>query len=421
MIETDLPGDESPTLTDGILAAVDPARARDGIQRVLHAIRCHLGMNVGFLTEFIGPNRVFRYVDTDTVSLPLKIGQSLSLEQGYCLKVVQGRLPTLIVDTHDEPAALAIPETGTIPIGSHLSVPIRLRDGTVYGTFCCFSFEPRPSLNERDLAFFSTIADLVASQIDDQIATTRSLRAKADAIQAVIAEGGLDTVFQPIHRLEDRSIAAFECLTRFPKAPFKPVVEWFQDAVAVGCGLELEFAALESSVARLKAWPAPITASLNMSPRALLARDLAPILDGIDLGRIVVEITEHEQVFDYPRLNQVLDGLRARGLRVAIDDAGAGYSSLRHILLLRPDIIKLDLSLVRDIDRDADRQALADALTLYCRRSGIAIVAEGIETEAEFATLRRMGIELGQGYLLSRPGPLATWSDAAGHQKARSF
>jgi EAL domain-containing protein (putative c-di-GMP-specific phosphodiesterase class I) len=123
-------------------------------------------------------------------------------------------------------------------------------------------------------------------------------------------------------------------------------------------------------------------------------------------GRIVVEITEHERVEDYALLGSALDHLRMLGARIAIDDAGAGFASLRHTLQLSPDIIKVDISLTRDIDKDRAKRALASALISFADEMGMSIVAEGIETKTELATLLELGVPFGQGFYLAKPAPL---------------
>lgn len=142
------------------------ATARENIQRALHMIRRHLGMDVAFVSEFIGDWRYMHYVDSLRGS-PVAIGDKIALQDGYCRKIVEGRLPELIVDTADVPEAMAMPDTLAIPIGAHISVPIRLAGGELFGTFCCFNFVPRPDLRGRDLDALRKVADEVAKQIDD--------------------------------------------------------------------------------------------------------------------------------------------------------------------------------------------------------------------------------------------------------------
>ena len=120
----------------------------------------------------------------------------------------------------------------------------------------------------------------------------------------------------------------------------------------------------------------------------------------------MIEITEHAPVADYDALAQAIRPLRAHGVRLAVDDAGAGFASLRHILRLSPDVIKLDRALTAEIDSDAPREALAAALILFASRIGSTVVAEGIEREEELRTLRNLGVLYGQGYYLARPLPV---------------
>jgi EAL domain-containing protein (putative c-di-GMP-specific phosphodiesterase class I) len=121
----------------------------------------------------------------------------------------------------------------------------------------------------------------------------------------------------------------------------------------------------------------------------------------------VAEVTEHARISDYGKLDRALAPLRRRGMRLAVDDAGAGFASLRHILRLNPDFIKLDRTLIDQIDRDRSKQALAAGLISFADKSGATIIAEGIERAAEVKTLVDLGVSYGQGYYLARPGPLS--------------
>lgn len=146
--------------------------------------------------------------------------------------------------------------------------------------------------------------------------------------------------------------------------------------------------------------------SLNVSPETLASGALEPLLDGVPGDRLIFELTEHAPVADYEPLRKAVDNLRKRGVRIAVDDAGAGFASLQHILKLAPDMIKLDLALTRDIDDDPVRRALAAALVAFAGETGAKIVAEGIETSREQETLSKLGINIGQGFHLARPRPL---------------
>jgi GAF domain-containing protein len=124
-------------------------------------------MDVAFISEFIGDWRYMHYVDSLREPAPISVGEQISLQDGYCRKIVEGRLPELIVSTADVPDAMASPDTASMPIGAHISVPLRLSNGALFGTFCCFSFNARRDLSERDLEAVRTVAREVARQIDN--------------------------------------------------------------------------------------------------------------------------------------------------------------------------------------------------------------------------------------------------------------
>jgi hypothetical protein len=145
---------------------------------------------------------------------------------------------------------------------------------------------------------------------------------------------------------------------------------------------------------------------VNVSPASLASTHMQKALLDYDSDLLVVEITEHAVVEDYDVLDHDLGALREHGTRVAVDDAGAGFASLQHVLRLRPEVIKLDMGLIRDIDADPVRQALVQSMVTFGRSMGSRVLAEGIESPAELDTLYGLGVDLGQGYLLARPGSL---------------
>src|SRR5690242_5067605 len=158
--------------------------------------------------------------------------------------------------------------------------------------------------------------------------------------------------------LNDMGVIGFECLSRFDAEPRQGPDFWFAEAASVGLGTELELGVIRRALRALEQLPKPIFVSCNVSPQLLLEGRLQHELDARAAHRLVLEITEHETVKEYERLVSVLEPLRRTGVRVAIDDAGAGYSTFRHIVRLNPDVIKLDLRLTRDIDQDPARRAL---------------------------------------------------------------
>jgi len=383
------------------------AAGDDVVQRALEAVRTHLGLQVAYVSEFVGNETVFRHVDAPGLAHLIKPGDSKSLDDVYCRHILAGRLPELIADTADVPLAMAMPITHAVPIGTHVSVPLRMSDGEIYGMFCCLGPFADKSLNNRDLGMMRAFADITAYEIEKQRDAGRVHREKEARIEAVVAHGGIGIVYQPIWSLADNRPIGFESLSRFTAQPVRPPDQWFGEAADVGRGVELELLAIRHALANISAFPEDVYVSVNAASATVLSPQLAELLDGRPLDRIVLEITEHDCIDDFEALEEALAPLRARGLRVAVDDAGAGHSGLQQILKMRPDLIKLDRSLIEGIGEDPGRRALAAALTMFARETGSRLIAEGVETETELAMLRALGMEKVQGYLLGRPVPLA--------------
>lgn len=386
---------------DGHPSGPDPV-----INKTLEIIRTHLGMDVAYVSEFVGDRTVFRNVDAPGLEHLIKPGDSMPLSAVYCPHTLEGKLPQLIPDTSVEPTAVALPITAAVPIGKHISVPIRLSDGTVYGMFCCLGKEADLSLNDRDVKMMAAFAEMAGFEIDRAYASRRRLDEESALVREAIARNRISTVFQPIFHLPTARPIGVEALSRFAGPPDRSPDIWFKAAAEAGLGTELELAAVRLALPALDSIPGDAYVAVNVSPETILDSRLAEGLEVHDPARIVLEVTEHASIPDYDQLKKALAPLRARGLRLAIDDAGAGYSSLQHILQLGPDLIKLDMTLTRDIDSDRARRALAVALIQFARQTSCRIIAEGIETEGELATLREIGVEKAQGYALQRPAPL---------------
>lgn len=388
--------------TNGVASLASTANGVDGI---LRAVRTHLRMDVAFVAQFRATDRLFTHVDASGAS-PIACGDALNLESGYCKRVVEGRLPELIPDAGALPETAALPETRAIPIGSHISVPIRLRDGSLYGTFCCFSFAPDPLLNERDLQMMHAIADVIADQIDRDLQASREQQRRRGHLEQALLRGDPHIVYQPIFNLQTGHVVALESLSRFATEPPRPPDAWFAEASELGLGPRLESLAANRALGSLDKLPPGVGIAVNVSPATLLSGSFADLLSAHDLTRLTLEITEHASISDYDQLLMGLAPYRALGLKISVDDAGAGYASMRHILNLEPDSVKLDISLTRRIDQDRKRRALAAALIAFAEEASLTIIAEGVETAAELAVLRQLGVDQAQGYYLSRPGVL---------------
>jgi len=244
----------------------------------------------------------------------------------------------------------------------------------------------------------------LSSQLRREEIELQHSQARAAEIHRFATGEGLAIHVQPIMDLRTRQPVGYEALARFRSLPPRPPDAWFAEAAALELGTHLELATIERALAVLPAIPADTYLSLNCSHRTVRSPALAALL-APHAARIVVEITEHEPVDDYEEIALALQPLRALGVRIAIDDAGAGYASLRHTLALNPDIVKVDISLTRAIDTDRARRALASALISFADEMDMTIVAEGIETEAELRTLTDLGVRYGQGFHLAEPAP----------------
>lgn len=171
----------------------------------------------------------------------------------------------------------------------------------------------------------------------------------------------------------------------------------------MGLGPDLEIETLTTALGGLDLFPNHMFLALNVSPDILLDQRFSPLLEGVDAKRLVLELTEHTAVDDYRPLMTALRPLRDRGARLAIDDVGAGYANMQHILSLRPDILKIDASLTNNIHVCPSRAALLAGLVQFARTFDTRIVAEGIEVAPQLDRLRELGVDYGQGYLLGRP------------------
>jgi EAL domain-containing protein (putative c-di-GMP-specific phosphodiesterase class I)/DNA-binding response OmpR family regulator len=295
---------------------------------------------------------------------------------------------------HLEPTAMAvIPlQTSRGQLGV-LSAATAVADGTAY-------------LAER-LPILESFGAIASALLARGILERHERGAIRRELEEIVSEGEFSPVFQPVVDLGSGAIVGFEALTRFADGT-RPDRR-FADAAAVGLGAKLELATLAAALEASAPLPKGAWLSLNVSPALLLqAQPLGRTLAGVE-RQLVLEITEHVAIEDYVAFRSSVAAL-AEGLRYAVDDAGAGFSSFRHILELRPDFVKLDIAMVRDIDRDHVRQALVAGIVYFARTSGCRIVAEGVERSGERSTLRELGVEFGQGFLMGRPSTADTWT-----------
>jgi EAL domain-containing protein (putative c-di-GMP-specific phosphodiesterase class I) len=258
---------------------------------------------------------------------------------------------------------------------------------------------------QRLCAALTSESDELASRRDVDRVAERASADKRERVRAVLAAGdSLTMAYQPVLDLDEGVVVGVEALARF--ADGRAPTAWFAEAHEVGLGPELELLAITLALNEV---PATGHLSLNVSPAALGRADLLiRLCEASDAPeRLVLEITEHAVVEDYDLLVRRLEPLRRLGVRIAVDDAGSGFASLRHILAVHPDVVKLDRTLVSSIHLDPARRALATSLIGFASSIGADLVAEGVELADELAACRQLGIRFGQGFLLGRPEPRA--------------
>ena len=247
-------------------------------------------------------------------------------------------------------------------------------------------------------------AAVVALHLGARLTDALSLRQRREAVLLTLTDQAFWPVFQPIVRLGDGGLIGYEALTRFRDGV--PPDQRLADAAEVGLGADMELAMLAAAIESSVGLKGEVWLSVNVSPAVLVERnaELARLMDDAP-HPLVVELTEHNPIDDYAVARAALARLGSK-VRLSVDDAGAGFASLRHVIDLRPQFLKLDRSWVTGIEHDDGRQALVAGLVGFATRTGTDMIAEGIETTEERRMLEQLRVPYGQGYLLGRPEPL---------------
>jgi EAL domain-containing protein (putative c-di-GMP-specific phosphodiesterase class I) len=380
------------------------------IQRYLAEVRRQLGMDVAYVAELRDGQRVFRFVEGDSLPESIRVGASDPAEETYAQRVADGRLEGVVRAAAEDDRLRDLRETREAGVGAFVGAPLRLSDGRPYGAVCAFSSQPA-LLGENGAKFLESFGQLISAQLEHIEGDWDDLRLQIERIDGVLQAGSVAMVFQPILDIRTRALVGVEGLARFPVEPQRPPNVWFDEAWTVGRGVDLELAAVAAALANLKHLPPEAFLSVNVSPETISSPRMDVALVGLPSERIILEFPERAPVSDHYALTQAVARLRANGVRLAVDDAGAGFEDLSNILELTPDIIKFDVALTRDVDSDPVRHSLASSLVAFAQQLDSVVVAEGIETEGELNTLKEIGFGFGQGYHLGRPGPLPLAGD----------
>ncbi len=286
---------------------------------------------------------------------------------------------------------------GPIVHGDHVDGLLAI--GTRQDAFAQALVEKMPAL----VSFSTASSALLAERLHER---RRVVELRA-SLGALLGAAAFHPVFQPIVDLESREVVGYEALTRFDSGQQPDLC--FADAWSVGLGPDLEIATLATAVTASRLLPPGRWLNLNISPRLLTDSEQLDALLCAAERPIVLEITEHVVIDDYGAVREAIHA-PGRNVRLAVDDAGVGVANFNHIIELRPDFVKLDIGVVRHVNADTGRQAMVVAMRHFARTSGCRLVAEGVETEEEAATLRSLGVEFGQGYLYGRPEPPEAWA-----------
>jgi len=376
------------------------------VAEALYAVRSHLKMQVAFVVEAVGDTAIVRYVSgADDFAGILYPGTMHPLRDMIFPYVLSGDVPALIPDAAEYPMLDDLQLCRDLNVGAFITVPMYREDGRLYGVLSCISHTPTPCLNARDLDVVGLFADLAQHAINKKAADRKTKQVLEKQMDGLIHDGGLNIYLQPIVSLSNQRVRAVEALSRF-NAPGNESVEWwFAQASRANMQVALEVAAIERAMDILPDLPHPIYLSVNVSPTTLAAPAFMMALHHAPPDRLIVELTEHQEIADTADLMRTLDQLRRRRIGIAIDDVGAGYSGLSTILRLKPNVMKLDRSLVMDIQDDMAKQSLTSALVYFATQEKSFLIAEGVEKLAEHETLHKLGVRLGQGFLYARPAP----------------
>ncbi|MBM6550796.1 EAL domain-containing protein [Marinomonas ostreistagni] len=384
----------------------DAESQRDDIDTLVESIRQHLGMEIAFISRFKDGYREFTHINSHPeCSLDIPVGHKDPSDTTYCQKICDKEIPAIIPNTQAHPITRNMAVTEALNIGSYIGVPITFSDDRVYGTLCCFSTTPDESLSHKDLSILTLFAQFASRNLEADLLKLEQSETTREAIFTLLQEEALGIALQPIYDSRKAAIVGYECLSRFRTDPYQPPNYWFAQAHEAGVGELLELYSIELSLALLNFIPEDRYLAINISPTFLNSQGLFDLLEHQPLERLVLEVTEREVIEDYAAFRESFAPLRAKGMRLAVDDAGAGFASFQHILELQADIIKLDRSLISNIDQDRSRRALVAALIGFAKETNCVVLGEGVEKQAEMHILEQLGVHVMQGYFFSRPVP----------------
>jgi PAS domain S-box-containing protein len=395
----------SAVLTESLQSIPDGAGVKEAAQVICDQLATLPFVDTATVQAFLGARDVQNIAQNAPVGYPVPVGTFLPPIRAALVRE-QAAVGPWAEYVSEDPADGWMPGTissglkalafGPIGHGDHVAGVLAL--GTLDERFARTLVEKMPGI----VSFSTTLSALLAARLNG-MHRQAELR---DGLAAVLASAAFHPVFQPIVDLGGGEVVGYEALTRFDSGQRPDLC--FADAWSVGLGPEMELATLEAAVKAGKLLPPGVWLNLNVSPRLLADPErLRPVLWGA--GRpLVLEVTEHDVIEDYEMVRNAIASL-GRDIRLAVDDAGAGVANFGHIIDLRPDFVKLDISLVRRVNANLGRQAMVVGMRHFSRTAGCRLIAEGVETMEEARTLTALGVEFAQGYHFGYPEPVERW------------
>lgn len=354
---------------------------------MVELVRRELGLNVAFISEIEGDRRTFRALVSD-VDLPIEIGFNEPYEGTYCEMITSGRLEEVVPDTSRDPLTVDAFHTSYLGIGAYVGVPMMRRSGELFGTLCAFSRKPRPDLSPAQAEVLRATAVLIMRLIEVEEEVDGRLRDLAATVdEALDANTRIDLL--PVIEVATGAVVGQEAVARFGDGvPFR---RRLAEARELGRGVELELSVLTQTLAAVEDSTAPVV-STSLSAEALRDPAFQALISAMPPSRLMLRFDVDEKIDDYEELTSLLQPLRLLGARVAVDRVGDGSADLRHILLLSPDVIRIDASLVQGLAEDPSRRVLVESIATLAAKIEADAVALGVSSDQDLAWMEELGI-----------------------------
>ncbi len=369
---------------------------------MLEALRVRLDMDVAFVSRQIGTtHRIFTHVAARGAA-GLTSGDHNPNENSLCWLVIEGKLPERVIDTSLYENAACLPVVDQLNVRSHFSVPLRRRDGRVHGSLCCFSYRPRPDIDELDMQMLRGLAAIISQQIESRIELEERCEDAAREIERLIIDDDIAIIHQPIYDLSDWHLIGYECLMRQKAQPERSPLELLERARSAGRTLELELHVARKALSTLDPAHPEHVFAINVSPATLSSPALLALIPEGWETRLVIELNQQETALQRSAVKEAIETVKSRAW-VAVNGAGASLAGLQALVDLGPDILKIDRDLLGGLAADPARRAMIAALVQIAGETDVTLIAQGVETREDLQALRELGVRYAQGFILGKP------------------